>query len=410
MTWFAYLVQVNVYLTLFYAFYFIFLRNETYFTLNRIVLVGSGTFSFIIPLIQSDQIRSYFITDTVYQAARSVKTIYLTPANVLLQEQNDTNWLLVIYISGTALFFGRFLLRLFSAVRCRPSEATQPYSFFHRIVVPDHIKVKEPVMKHEEIHVKQWHSADIILFELISAVNWINPVTYLYKKAIRSVHEFIADGSAVKKAGSVSDYSLLLLGETLGTPASFLANNFFNGSLLKKRIIMLTKTKSKRSALIKYGLTIPLFLLMVIFSSATLDAGAVIRKTRINIDTAGKSTAAGDTSIHDFAAIDVLPNFPGGMPMFYQYVSKEFKYPLEAQKNKITGRLIISFVVEKDGSLSGIRVLRDQGNGLGEEAVRMLKNSPKWVAGMQNGKPIRVMYTLPIMVQPKPETNNPQNQ
>ncbi|WP_146198668.1 M56 family metallopeptidase [Pararcticibacter amylolyticus] len=309
-----------------------------------------------------------------------------------------------------ALFLGRFLLRLFSALRYRPSEATQPYSFFHRIVVPDHIKVKEPVMKHEEIHVKQWHSADIILFELISAVNWFNPVTYLYKKSIRSVHEFIADGSAVKKAGSVSDYSLLLLGETLGTPASFLANNFFNESLLKKRIIMLTKTKSKKSALIKYGLTAPLFLLMIIFSSATLDAGSVIRKTRINVDTAGKSTAAGDTSIHDFAAIDVLPNFPGGMPMFYQYVSKEFKYPLEAQKNKITGRLIINFVVEKDGSLNGIRVLRDLGNGLGEEAVKMLKNSPKWVPGTQNGKPVRVMYTLPIMVQPKPETSTPPKQ
>lgn len=111
-----------------------------------------------------------------------------------------------------------------------------------------------------------------------------------------------------------------------------------------------------------------------------------------------KAAVVEDNSIHDFASIEEMPDFPGGMQKFYQYVSKNYVYPAAAREQGVSGRLILSFVVEKDGSLTDIKVMRDLGMGTGDEAVRMLKKAPKWKPGIQNGRPVRVQYTLPIML------------
>jgi len=105
-----------------------------------------------------------------------------------------------------------------------------------------------------------------------------------------------------------------------------------------------------------------------------------------------------DNTVHSFASIEVLPEFPGGMPKFYAYVGKNYNYPAMAREQGVSGRVTLSFIVEKDGSLTDIKVVRDLGMGTGEEAVRVLKNSPKWKPGVQNGRPVRVAYTLPIML------------
>ncbi|WP_207429203.1 energy transducer TonB [Pedobacter sp. SYSU D00535] len=105
-----------------------------------------------------------------------------------------------------------------------------------------------------------------------------------------------------------------------------------------------------------------------------------------------------DNSVHDFASIEVQPSFPGGMDKFYSWVGKNYNYPAAAREQGVSGRIIVSFVVEKDGSLTDVKALRDLGMGTGEEAVRMLKRAPKWSPGIQNGRPVRVQYTLPIML------------
>lgn len=111
-----------------------------------------------------------------------------------------------------------------------------------------------------------------------------------------------------------------------------------------------------------------------------------------------KAAVVEDNTIHDFASIEEMPDFPGGMSKFYTYVSKNYVYPAAAREQGVSGRLILSFVVEKDGSLTDIKVLRDLGMGTGEEAVRMLRKAPRWKPGIQNGRPVRVQYTLPIML------------
>ncbi len=96
-----------------------------------------------------------------------------------------------------------------------------------------------------------------------------------------------------------------------------------------------------------------------------------------------------------YTAVEVKPDFPGGIQKFYQYVQKNFRLP---EDEEIKGKIIVQFVVEKDGSLTDIKVLRDLGFGTGKEAERLLKNCPKWKPGIQNGRPVRVLYSLPISV------------
>lgn len=106
---------------------------------------------------------------------------------------------------------------------------------------------------------------------------------------------------------------------------------------------------------------------------------------------------AGEGSV--FVGVEVSPTFPGGMKAFLNYVAKNYQYPSAAKEQGIKGQIILSFIVEKDGSLTDINVLRDIGLGTGEEAVRLLLKSPKWKPGIQNGRPVRVRYQLPIALQ-----------
>ena len=103
-----------------------------------------------------------------------------------------------------------------------------------------------------------------------------------------------------------------------------------------------------------------------------------------------------DTKVYDFVSIETQPGFPGGMDKFYAYLHKAVRYPPMAQENNIQGKVFLSFVVEKDGSLTDIKVERKLGGGTDEEAIRVLKASPKWTPGIQNGKPVRVKYNIPI--------------
>ncbi|PKB17248.1 energy transducer TonB [Flavobacterium sp. 5] len=105
---------------------------------------------------------------------------------------------------------------------------------------------------------------------------------------------------------------------------------------------------------------------------------------------------AEDTSVHSLAGIEQKPEFPGGIEKFYQFVGKNYQAP---EEEGLKGKVYVTFVVEKDGSLTDIKVIRDIGYGTGKEAIRVLNKCPKWLPGEQNGKKVRVLYSLPITIQ-----------
>ena len=106
--------------------------------------------------------------------------------------------------------------------------------------------------------------------------------------------------------------------------------------------------------------------------------------------------------IHNMAGIEVKPEFPGGIDKFYVFFRKNFKTP---EESGLKGKVYATFVIERDGSLSDIKVIRDIGYGTGKEVLRVLKLSPKWLPGEQNGRKVRVQYSMPFTI----DTDNPEN-
>jgi len=102
-----------------------------------------------------------------------------------------------------------------------------------------------------------------------------------------------------------------------------------------------------------------------------------------------------DDLIYDVKGLDVKPDFPGGRDAFYKYIAMNYRTP---NMKKLNGKVYVTFIIEKDGSLSGMKILRDIGYGTGEEAIRVLELSPKWLPGEQNGQKVRCLYSLPITI------------
>lgn len=427
MNWWQYLLLVNVYLLLFYTFYALLLRNETFFRLNRIYLIASVVLSFLIPVLQASWLRDFFIT-------RQIRlTIYqLDVVSITANAQKATGGislgqlLAAMYLTGSMVLFIRFAMQLFKLKRSLNQAGNgTAFSFFNKVKVDKNLAQQNVIAAHEAVHARQWHSADVLLMELVTIINWFNPVVYLYRKAVKHIHEFIADNEVVSFGTSRQDYALLLLSHTLNAPVSELANSFFNHSLLKQRIMMLHKNPSQRTALLKYGLSAPLFALMVILSSATAKTTGAITKinekatTLLEYQPGMKTTDVSDKTVPNQATVDVISKRviktskdtidnrlfitvqqsaepAGGFNKFYRFLGKNIRYPAEARNRNIQGRVICQFVVEKNGALSDIKVVRGIGAGADEEAVRVLALSPKWTPGKEKGIPVRQQYTVPI--------------
>jgi len=432
MNWWNYLLLVNIYLLLFYGFYVLLLRKETFFQLNRLYLVTAASFSFLIPLIQSDWVKNLFITQKVQY------TLYSSPV-MLYQFKPIRNthitigqiWLMV-YLAAILFLTLRFIWQLVSLKKAMAQPQSKvPYSFFRKIKLGNNLTHQDVIAAHEHVHAQQWHSADILLMEAVMIINWFNPVVYFYRFAIKHIHEYIADRQAVNSGTNKANYALLLLSQTFDTPAHQLVNPFFNHSLLKQRIMMLQKNQSGRVALIKYGLSAPLFILMLILSSATVNNNKTIRLINLKAEktffTPVNGPAAVDAqftqpvvlkvstreitkkhipmSIQDtvpakdnkvFTAVEQEPGFPGGVQAFGKYLAANTHYPADSWKKGIQGRVIVTFVVEKDGSLSDVHIARGVADDIDREALRVIKDSPHWTPGIQNGKLVRVAYTVPI--------------
>jgi TonB family protein len=422
MNWWHYLLLVNFYLVLFFGFYALLLRRETFFQLNRVYLVAASLLSFFIPLIQADWVKDLFITQEVQQ------TIYDGPIamvyNFTPQQANNAltlgQLLTGAYITIAIFLVIRLLWQLL--VLKKAIETPSPsaaYSFFKKISLGQNIARSGVINQHEQVHADQWHSLDVMIIEMVMIINWFNPVVYLYRFAIKYIHEFIADRQVIQSGTDKVDYAMLLLSQTFEVDNHTLVTPFYNHSLLKKRIIMLQKNRSQRIALAKYGLSAPLFILMLIFSSATVNNSKAV--TTINAKTTkALLTPAADvvTIITDhsaisykkkavtdtvpkkdnkvFSEVESVPEFPGGLRAFGKFLADNIHYPAADRASKTEGSVIVSFIVEADGALSEIKAIRSPTQAMSEEAVRVLTRSPKWKPGYQNGYAVRVSYTVPI--------------
>lgn len=454
MSWWHYLLLVNFYLVLFFVFYALLLSKETFFHLNRIYLVAASLLSFFIPLIQSSWIKGLFITQQVQSTIYS-QQIILYRFKPVEHALTLGNILTTLYVTVSLFLFIRLLWQLM--ILKRAIEKPQPsaaYSFFKKISLGNNLSNQGVIAEHEQVHASQWHSVDVMIIEIVMIINWFNPVVYLYRFSIKYIHEFIADRQVLQSGTDKADYALLLLSQTFDTPTSGLVSNFYSSSLLRQRILMLQKDKSKRIALAKYGLSAPLFILMLVFSSATVNNSKAVKiinnkaakismlpaastqllknissnitdKVIDDVQYVESGTLAPDVedasllreeladllavrkSVDDinttsqkgqvvFVPFEKQPEFPGGIEKFYEVVRSHIKYPEQMRESSIEGKVFVQFVVEKDGSVTDFKTIRDPGYGSEEEAKRVMALLPKWNPGIQNGRPVSVKYLMPI--------------
>ena len=116
----------------------------------------------------------------------------------------------------------------------------------------------------------------------------------------------------------------------------------------------------------------------------------------IGLAAQGQPSTAHDSSAEIFAVVEVSPEFPGGVSAMYAFINKRIKYPNEALENGIEGKVVAQFVINKEGYLTNIKILKDPGYGMGNEVVRVLNLMPQWSPGIQKGNPVNVQYNLPV--------------
>ncbi|GAB3896948.1 M56 family metallopeptidase [Spirosoma agri] len=399
-----YFLVTSLYMLLFYSCYWLFLRQNTFFGLNRAYLLTSILLSLVLPFLHlpggaSDALPVGTITLADF-------TVGVAPAQT--DGLTVTQWIWLIYGLGIVSMLIRLGLNLrsvfrlirsgssqrqtdFTLVRLR-SDSSPSFSFGRYLVLNRTDSLNQPaaLLRHEEAHIRQRHTADVLFLELVQVAFWFNPVLWLYKHALQEVHEFLADRAVLKTPQP--DYPHQLVAYALNVPAAALITPFVSKSTLKQRIVMLQKPASNHRALLGYALVLPF---------ATLLAMCTQQERDLPQSATAQVTARKAVKVEGevLTVVENNPEFPGGMKKMGEYLQQNLKYPAAAQKVNAQGRVFVNFIVTKTGEITDVQLLKGIGFGADEEAVRAVARMPRWKPGTQNGQAVNVRYNLPINFQ-----------
>ena len=528
-------LKVAALIVVFYFCYRLLMERETMHRLNRIVLLSSIVLSLVLPLC----VITLHKTIEVEQVP-VVDTAELVVADLEATSVEDSPNLLQPYILF-AIFIIGFVCRLIYIVNSywhlrrmiKDSEQhsledgvtlavvdlpVAPFSWMHTIVLSriDYEERNPSILVHERGHILQRHSWDIVFVEALTALQWFNPVVWLLRRDLRTVHEYEADAAVLSSGSDVSQYIQLLMRKAMGTKACILANGI-NNSTIKKRINMMLLNKSSRYNSLKLLAMLPIIgvslalnaetvtdvvykndppqkqvpvkkgkknstiklggnqtikvveqektqaaeqlqsytaelqeaepnvavlilntkqkgeepLLIVDGKISTIDQvralprdsvarlatmrekaamksygekgkyGALIITTKKHQEELDNEPKQPDV----YDVVEGMPQFPGGEAALMQYLSQNIRYPKEAMEAKTQGRVIVQFVIEKDGSISGAHVVKSVNPQLDAEALRVVNAMPNWTPGTQNGQTVRVKYAVPISFRLKGDEN-----
>lgn len=443
-----YLIKVNVALIVLYAFYKLFFSNDTFFRLKRMMLLLICATSLIYPFIQFAHWTD--LSDhTLGQAMNAIYNtilpeILITPTSVIPSDNVAVNqavntgiWLWTIYGIGVGLLLLRTFLeigRIFNSLhrseQCslkgipiyQSEEMSEPCSFFHWIFInPERYTDKElkEILIHEQTHVREFHSLDILLAQLIILLCWFNPFAWLIRSEIRMNHEFLADKQVITSGFDKKMYQYHLIGIKHTSLAAANLYNNFSVLPLKKRIKMLNRRRTSNIMISKYLMFIPVVALLLLFSNCAnnksgqeksaaettetapaVEQGKAVEpektvQTSVAITEAEKKVDGEDEKV--FELVEHMPEFPGGNNELLKFLSSNINYPDNAEKNKIEGRVIAQFVVGKDGNIKNAKIVRSVDQELDAEALRVINAMPKWKPAMHKGEVVNVKYTLPIV-------------
>ncbi|MDM8251327.1 TonB family protein [Phocaeicola barnesiae] len=535
-TFLVYILKSSLCLALFYLFYRLLLSKETFHRFNRIALLGVMLISCLLPLVRVTVDRATVVNTSVMLVEEDM-LMYPWEMQTVVQEEAAfpwREWLVAVYLLGIFFFLLRNLwslvrmLYLIRHSRCRQMEngiclvihqaGFAPFSWMKYIVISqtDLDENGTDILIHEEAHIRNRHSLDLLLVELCVWLQWFNPAAWLLKQELQNVHEYEADEAVLRQGIDAKRYQMLLIKKAVGARLYSIANSF-NHSSLKKRITMMIRKKSNPWARAKYLYVLPLAAVTVAafarpeisepldeissvkvndlsaitgnnspenLSVASNSAADVTLKMKVTDQTGSPIVGAsvlivnstsgtltdlegnftlkvGDdqrisvsyigmksvelsvkeclekqikevrlTSDADsgpqltvvsqssesasqkapqhnttsepqnteevFMVVENMPEFPGGLNACLKFLADHVAYPKEAAEKKIQGRVIVQFVVMKDGSIANARVIRSVDPLLDAEALRVIGLMPKWKPGTQRGQAVNVKFTMPI--------------
>ena len=348
----------------------------------------------------------------------------------------------VLLKSGRREKVSDYVVTVVKAVLIVHERDISPFSWMRYIVISQkdlHENGRE-ILTHELAHIRNRHSWDLFAADICIFFQWFNPAAWLLKQELQNIHEYEADETVINEGVDARQYQLLLIKKAVGTRLYSMANSF-NHSKLKKRITMMLKEKSSPWARLKYLYVLPVAAIAVtafarpevsetveeISAVKVNDLTAIVetkvaessgqllpvqsvpkdsvnRKSKVAVQQMDELVVVGyasKDSVKDrepvFNVVEQMPSFPGGMEALMQYLAKNMRYPVEAQKNKVQGRVVVGFIVSKDGDIKKAHILRGVDPELDAEAIRVIESMPRWMPGMQRGKAVAVSYTLPVM-------------
>lgn len=404
-----YIVKSTIILIVLLGYYQLVLQKQTFYNTNRFYLLGILLMAQLIPFIQiTTPFRSFMESQGIID--NPFAAIFLTDTNVEASVSTPNYWIW-IYFSGVIVVSVKFalaILQLRHLVNTNPSKKIRGirivflprsypnFSFFHLLFVNQSVEdaeTRQNTFAHEKIHIRQLHSLDLLFIHLFCLINWFNPFAWLLKRAIIQNHEFIADHRVIQKY-QTEGYLRLILSQSFKTHFSF--TNHFACSNLKKRIIMMTKQQTQKYKVWNYvPATLLCGFLFITFSCQTEESNSQEQNVTQTLNLSNVTADTTDT----FVAVQDMPVFPEGD--IVKWINQKTKYPAEAQRKGVEGKVAIQFIVAKDGSVKDIKIVRGVEETLNAEAVRVIQSMPKWKPGKVNGKAVNVSFTVPINFQIK---------
>lgn len=447
---FIYSVKVAVCLALFYLFHKLLMSRDTFHTFNRFAILSMMLLSLVLPLVHLSLDSEAGINQgTVALEGLVAQTVVADGGNGVGEELSLTQVLLAAYVLGVVLFVGKALLsvgsllRLIRRARCvevrngiriyTMQGDISPFSWFRYIIMSekDWQENRREIVLHEMAHIRRCHSMDVAVCNMMIVFQWYNPAAWLLKRELQTVHEYEADEAVLSAGVDATHYQMLLIRKAVGERLFSMANNL-NHNSLKKRITMMKIKRTNPVQKAKIAFVLPLAAMTVAafasqkvenlsekveqeseaFSSVsdnpvvravgeTARVAAVKVQEEKALEEATSLSMASDTaetkSGKEFPCIpETFPQFPGGHIALFEYLSKNIKFPKSKENEDVKVRVVTTFTVEKDGSITDAKIVRSQGEAFDNEALRVINGMPKWIPGMQNGKAVSVKYTLPI--------------
>ena len=451
MEFLAYDLKVAALVAVFYMFYRLLLSRETFHRVNRVVLLLTAVASFVLPLCVITLHKT-----VVVNLAEGDVSIGVMNAEV---ETDATMpfWqiaAIVAFFIGMVVTLGYTLMNVVrvwlliqrceqhpqtdGTVVCVSSDDVSPFSWMRYIVLSrsDYEANDASILAHERGHIRQHHSLDLLLVDSLTALQWFNPAMWMLRQDLRAIHEYEADAAVLSQGINMRQYQYLLIQKAVSQCGYSVANGISH-STLKNRINMMLHKNSSRTSMLKLLALAPIVGMTLALNAETVNdyvydepqtpqKQTVVKKgnqdktVKVGAKTVEVKTikpaqtkapvkkAEPKKEVKDvkasvikneervFDVVEEMPKFPGGDDALIKFLHESIKYPAEAEKAGKQGRVVVTFVVNKDGSVDNAKVVRSVDEKLDAEALRVVNAMPKWHPGKQRGQEVNVKFTLPV--------------